>query len=148
MLAGLALARSGLATGGPALCPTRMIFGIPCPACGLTRAASAVAHGDVTYATALNIAAVPLAVGALVLAIGLSYELATGRDALGALWSKPRFRGGVFVVVLALMAASWGMNLYRHVHGIGPLQLPSWHERHAHALSRGADARVTRVVAP
>jgi hypothetical protein len=32
------------------LCPTALVFGIPCPGCGLTRATLALSHGDVRAA--------------------------------------------------------------------------------------------------
>ncbi|MBK6516319.1 MAG: DUF2752 domain-containing protein [Polyangiaceae bacterium] len=43
------------------LCPTAIISGMPCPGCGMTRAALALAHGDVHRACSLN----PLALGVI-----------------------------------------------------------------------------------
>lgn len=37
-------------TGGPTFCPWRTITGLDCPFCGSTRAAAALAHGDVMTA--------------------------------------------------------------------------------------------------
>ncbi|MBS2012110.1 MAG: DUF2752 domain-containing protein [Deltaproteobacteria bacterium] len=35
-------------------CPVRLAFGVPCPACGITRATRLVAHGDFAAATAMH----------------------------------------------------------------------------------------------
>lgn len=40
-----------LVPGLPPLCPMRLFFHVPCPGCGLTRAASLVLHGDFVEAT-------------------------------------------------------------------------------------------------
>lgn len=37
-------------THGPVVCGFRVLFGIPCPGCGLTRCLAALAHGDVVTA--------------------------------------------------------------------------------------------------
>jgi hypothetical protein len=42
-------------TGPP--CPLRLITGIPCPLCGMTRGVTAVVHGDFAYALLMNPAA-------------------------------------------------------------------------------------------
>ena len=107
-----------------------MLFRIPCPACGLTRAASAVAHLDFDYASRLNPSALPLAAAVWCIALVGLVELLTGRDLLARLWSKPRVRSIVFVLVLALMGSTWMVNLYRHAHGAGPLHTAPWHAAH------------------
>lgn len=38
----------------PATCPTRLVLSVPCPTCGMTRAARAVLSGDFQTATALH----------------------------------------------------------------------------------------------
>jgi len=39
---------------GVSVCPWALTMGTPCPGCGMTRAAIALAHGDVSTALALN----------------------------------------------------------------------------------------------
>lgn len=39
---------------GPILCPFRLITGLPCPGCGLTRSWTAAAHGDLADAFSYN----------------------------------------------------------------------------------------------
>ncbi len=56
---------------GIPFCPVRLAFHQPCPGCGLTRAAFALARGDVATATALNplaVVVVPITVALLVFA--------------------------------------------------------------------------------
>lgn len=42
------------AAEGPVLCPFRLVTGLPCPGCGLTRSWVALAHGQVGEAFAYN----------------------------------------------------------------------------------------------
>lgn len=76
LLASLALAR-GLATASPAavhvaghelpvICPSRLLFGVTCPGCGMTRSVLLTLGGDLRGALALNPAG-PVLVAALVL---------------------------------------------------------------------------------
>jgi hypothetical protein len=51
MLAGIAFV---LIPGMPTVCPLRLVAGIPCPSCGLTRAARDVLHGDFAAATHMH----------------------------------------------------------------------------------------------
>ena len=44
-----------LSTSGPTLCPMRLITGLPCPGCGLTRSWTAAAHGHVADAFSYNL---------------------------------------------------------------------------------------------
>ena len=54
---------AGLAARVPyPTCPTRVVLGIPCPGCGLTRAGLAVAHLDFASAQHMQPLAVPLVV--------------------------------------------------------------------------------------
>jgi len=43
-----------LIPGMPTVCPLRLVAGIPCPSCGLTRAARDVLHGDFAAATHMH----------------------------------------------------------------------------------------------
>ncbi|MCX6467887.1 MAG: DUF2752 domain-containing protein [Corynebacteriales bacterium] len=52
--AAVALPRS-MSTSGPVLCPFRVVTGLPCPGCGLTRSWIALGHGDVATAFSYNV---------------------------------------------------------------------------------------------
>ncbi|GAA1461491.1 DUF2752 domain-containing protein [Williamsia maris] len=43
-----------MSTNGPVLCPFRLVTGLPCPGCGLTRSWVAIGHGDLHGAFAYN----------------------------------------------------------------------------------------------
>jgi hypothetical protein len=64
----LALAAAGPTDDGRVLCPWRLLTGLDCPFCGSTRAAAALAHGDVVAALDHNalfvLAVLPLALAA------------------------------------------------------------------------------------
>jgi len=53
---------------GPPLCPFRLLTGLPCPGCGLTRSVVSFLHGDVAGAIAFHPLG-PLVVAALALAV-------------------------------------------------------------------------------
>lgn len=56
-------------SGDPAtsVCVSRRVFGFTCPTCGMTRAATALARGEVAEATRLHPLVVPLALEAVVM---------------------------------------------------------------------------------
>lgn len=43
-----------VSSSGPTLCPLRLITGLPCPGCGLTRSWIAAAHGELADAFSYN----------------------------------------------------------------------------------------------
>lgn len=45
---------------GPVLCPLRLVTGLPCPACGLTRSFCAIAKGEWWHALAFHVLGPPL----------------------------------------------------------------------------------------
>jgi len=94
---------SSLAAGLPA-CPVKAALDLPCPACGSTRAALALAGGDFAAALAAN----PLAaIGWLALVGGgLSAALAA---AVGRPIREPRWRASLVVRVgiVAALLANW-----------------------------------------
>ncbi len=52
----LALATAALLASGalPIACPIRLVLGVPCPGCGMTRASHLLAHGELLAALALH----------------------------------------------------------------------------------------------
>lgn len=105
------LAWSGALAQGPVVCPLRSSTGIPCAGCGMTRAACALAHGNVDAATRLNAASVPFALLAAVWMGALGAEIVAGRPRVSPLWTRWSAVVTWMVVVLTL---SWGLSLAGH----------------------------------
>lgn len=71
------------------VCPFALLGRIPCPGCGLTRAAVALVHGDVAHAQALNpLAVVVVPLAALLFVFGVATYIADGRSRMGHPWIK------------------------------------------------------------
>ena len=82
-------------TGPP--CPLRLITGIPCPLCGMTRGVTAVVHGDFAYALLMNPAAYLAVAVALLLIVQWRVKrfviplwIITG--VLGVMWIWQRYK--------------------------------------------------------
>ena len=54
IFAGGALLPPAWASAGPPLCPFRLVTGLPCPGCGLTRSLVSLLHGDVSAAVCFH----------------------------------------------------------------------------------------------
>ncbi len=96
---------------GPVLCPFRLVTGLPCPGCGLTRSWVHLLHGQVGDATAAN----PFGIVALLVAVGFVAAVAssvvrrrpipTYAELLGSLG---RGRGGTWVrYARVVVLAGW-----------------------------------------
>ena len=104
-----ALLDPGSIEGLPTLCPFRRVTGLDCPGCGMTRALSALLHGDPDAAAAhhpLVLVALPLAVGAL---LWLFAEALSPRP-LTARVPRP-VRTIAALVLLAAFVAVWVARL-------------------------------------
>ena len=113
-LAGAALAvlwRTGTLSSGPILCPFRLVTGLPCPACGTTRAVGAMLSGDFESAWSLNpVGLLVVATGATLLALpNAGTRLNAGYQAALARGWKWQLVSGV----LAAYAALWVWNASR-----------------------------------
>lgn len=123
LLASLALAR-GLAEASPAavhvaghelpvICPSRLLFGINCPGCGMTRSVLLTLGGDLRGALSVNPAGPVLVVALVLLAVQLLFA---ARASEGSLSVKRRLRPWVSaygVVVVSVMLVQWVGGLVR-----------------------------------
>lgn len=92
------------------LCPTRALFGVPCPGCGLTRASAALLRLDLVSVWRFHPLApvlVPLVLF-LLLRTTLVYAGAIGSGAWGALERLPR---AVWFTLIVSLVALWGVRL-------------------------------------
>ena len=80
---------------GPVVCVSRLLWGVPCPGCGLTRAFCFMAHGEFDAAFRVN-AMAPLAAVYLG-ALWLYYLIAAARGAPPA-WPTDAIASGALVV--------------------------------------------------
>ena len=92
----LVLARSVAPVDLP--CPMLAVTGVPCPACGLTRLAHAVAHGRFVEALTTD----PAGVALLALVAGVAAVHLVGRSGSRR---RPGIRSGTVAVVLVVLTA-------------------------------------------
>jgi len=94
---------------GPIVCPFRLMTGLPCPTCGLTRAFCFLAHGQIAESLQYHWLGAPLFVFTVVcFGVGL-WDLARGRDCLGDWWRVlNRSVGGWVWGVMAFQTARIG----------------------------------------
>jgi hypothetical protein len=100
------------ATGFAPVCPLREVTGVPCPFCGGTTSATALAGGHLTDALAAN-PFVPLLAVALAGVLLLVAARALGRAAPPRSWPSSRQRAAALAAG-ALVAASWAFQLARY----------------------------------
>ena len=93
---------------GPLLCPFRLLVGLPCPFCGLTRSAVLSARLDIGRAVAFH----PLGPVALLILISAAiYSIVLLiRPSLPSLWDlmMSRLAGKVLKVATFVMGVIWG----------------------------------------
>jgi len=56
-------------TSGPSLCPFKLLTGLPCPGCGMTRSVVALLHGDAVTSAYYHPLGVPMVMALVVLAV-------------------------------------------------------------------------------
>lgn len=112
------------------LCLTAATYGIPCPGCGMTRAAVELLHGDVGGALHFHPLApviVPVYVGILAVGAGrwvLGVRLPAGPKSLRRVASVA---GGALVAALVTV---WIARFAGHLGGPVPVEtLPGWAHR-------------------
>ena len=96
------------ATHGQVICPFRLVTGLPCPGCGMTRAGVFLMHGDLAAALAANpfvLVALPAAVVA-VLVVGFAVVRRQDPPDLGrAISARPAQLVGAAWVVFGVARA-------------------------------------------
>lgn len=105
---------------GPLLCPFRLLTGLPCPGCGMTRSVVALAHGDLHASLFYH----PL--GFVVVAVGVMLVAADSMDFLG--WRRAgavQSSGAVALLDgLAVGPAAWGAVVA--LLGVWAVRLPMY----------------------
>lgn len=98
---GIAAVRPALPATDIVLCPLRRATGVPCPFCGMTRAVTALVHGDFPAALLSNPGAL------LVVAVALLVLVA---------WRLQRVAVPVWAV-FTLFAVLWAYQLFKYATG-------------------------------
>ena len=111
----------GLFVSGLPLCPTAAVAGLPCPACGMTRASLATLRGDVATAFALHpLVFVALPVLAFVGVLAGKRYVVHGRFDLPTVLG--RRLGPLFVVIYVAMVALWAARFFGAFGGPVPVE--------------------------
>jgi hypothetical protein len=110
----LSIPGAGIELSLPPTCSSKILFGISCPACGLTRSFTALAHGNFVAAVGFNL------MGPVIFALCLSqvpYRLAKnspiGANRIFALIAKHGNK--IACVVLFGLAAAWVYKIVTNV---------------------------------
>lgn len=90
------------ATKGPVLCPFRLLTGLPCPGCGLTRAWVFALHGELRQALAAN----PFVLVTLPAAVALVVAVCAGAVRRRP---PPDIRGVLSSRLVRVVLAAWGI---------------------------------------
>lgn len=102
-LAAARLLTPGQVLDGPVLCPFRLLTGIPCPTCGMTRSWVHTAHGQWAEAVSQHPLGPAVMLLVLVATVVLAAHLVTRRW-----WLPPRLLTGA-LVVLAVATGAFGV---------------------------------------
>ena len=93
-------------------CPFKAVTGVPCPGCGLTRAALALVHGQVRTALWINPLSVLVCLWAAVSWVWIAVDVARGSDTYWPIYRRLWAPWAVWAAVAAL-AANWAWNIYK-----------------------------------
>jgi len=93
-------------------CLFYLVFRIPCPACGLTRAFVMASRFNFVGAVSMNILFLPIVVGGAAFFVGAVLDFFWGKDLVNWL-NLLLARWWVITLAAVLMLTSWGINIYR-----------------------------------
>jgi hypothetical protein len=121
---GLAVLGFAFAAFGPPFCPTALLFGIPCPGCGLTRATIAMLHGDFGAALRfhpLSPVLVPLFGGAMALVL-VDYVRGPAQRRWKPAWWTSRAATFAFSGLLTVLVGVWLARFGGYLGGPVPVE--------------------------
>ena len=119
VLVAAALLPPTLVASGPPLCPFRLLTGLPCPGCGLTRSLVCLLHGDLAMSLAFHPLGPPVALALLVLVLAEGRGGASPLTRMGA-WLESRHPYAVAAFPWATLAAFllvWLVRLPLYLQG-------------------------------
>ncbi|MFN8635714.1 MAG: DUF2752 domain-containing protein [Chloroflexota bacterium] len=110
-------------TGGPSFCPFKVLTGLPCPGCGLTRGTVALLHGDLATSFHFHPLALPLVLAMVAVALADAWvwrQSATGgRTGPSHAWVMERvMQSSAPWVAIGVLALVWVVRLPLYVAGV------------------------------
>ena len=107
---GVAVAATPGYERGPVICPFRAVTGLPCPTCGLIRAAGHILRGELAAAYKTN----PFSAAAMTVAAPLLLLLWIGNATRGLVLrvdARPRERTAAWALTAVALMANWAYVL-------------------------------------
>lgn len=96
------------------LCPTKVIWGIPCPGCGMTRAVKLCFEGDLWAAVRMNPNIILVWIILPIAPLILITQLKTGKDCIARI--NAFLDKKVYLVIILIAEGSiWIYNIVRHI---------------------------------
>jgi Protein of unknown function (DUF2752) len=96
---------------GVARCPSARLLHVPCPGCGMQRAAHLFLHGDLRASFAMNPLAVPIALATLAVALATVLLTLKRGTPMGLLESRPARAAVIaFVALEVLSVVVWALR--------------------------------------
>lgn len=96
------------------LCPTKILFGIPCPGCGMTRAVKLCLEGELLAAVRMNSNIILVWIILPIAPFILITQLATKKDYLARI--NACLDKKVYLVIILIAEGSiWIYNIVRHI---------------------------------
>jgi hypothetical protein len=98
------------------LCWIKVTTGLPCPACGSTRAVDALLHGEWLKGLMINPFGLPILLLMLVAPLWIIFDLLRSRDTFFRAYhraEKALSTRGIAIALVALVLANWIWNYYK-----------------------------------
>lgn len=96
------------------LCPTKILWGIPCPGCGITRAIKLCFEGDLWAAVLMNPNIILVWIVLPIAPFILITQLATNKDYIARINACLDKKVYLFIILIA-EGSIWIYNIVRHI---------------------------------